>query len=166
MKRPFKYIVLSILALVIGGLCWASMRIRRSDLAIGDTEVYFATLELYAMEHGGKLPGSKAELRDSYCRIAEDGSWEVTPRPDLEYGLHNGGQIAHPEWFDVAWGTPVDQIDAEGMIVSRNRPVVQASNEAPEWFRHMARGMSPRVARMLMRIRTEQSSTPPATQTE
>jgi hypothetical protein len=143
MKKSFKTITLAVAALLVGGLCWFGVNIRRSDHIMGATSELYCLLTPYLADHGGDLPNSWAELE-----------------------AYHGEPMRFPyaEWLDVAWGTKADEINAEGVVVTRDRLVVRASDEAPDWFRGIGVRLSRWIAESIVRIRPETVSTAPATQ--
>lgn len=85
---------------------------------------------MYVSSHDGNLPPDLATMCEAgYLRRLHGNTWEA-PQTSLGVPL----AIQNPEGFDVAWGIHMNDIDRNGFVVSRSRPVVRPAAGATAFF--------------------------------
>lgn len=124
---------LLLILLLFGGLVWFGRMTYRVDRACGDGHALYLALRYYAEDHGGNLPSAFDDLVEGqFLREVPKGAWRVREHPTVMPHSETDREwsLAHPDWFDVAWGINVSEIDDRGWVARLGRSVVRPSADA------------------------------------
>lgn len=153
--RRTRFTVLAITALLIGGLCWCSVKMRKVDRCIVHGMILSSVLQAYAKDHAGQLPSSLNELvQTGYLRCENNGQLRVAAEKVNFHGPFEGVSL-----FDVAWGATPDQADEKGYMRVQGRLLVIPAQGSPcklNW----CEGISEQVAGMMIAATHSPQSAP------
>ncbi len=116
-----------LLLLLTWGIVYPSHTAAMEGMASTQEIVGFnSALRRYVEDHDGNFPGNlDALVTGAYIRKTDEGTWLVPePNGDGDAALRN------PEWFDVAWGIHIRELNAGGMVIGKSRPIVRPAASA------------------------------------
>lgn len=133
-RRWVLWLALVILLPVFVGTCWFSRMLVNQDFAIGYGIALSRALRYYADQHGGRLPSSFNDLVDKgYVQKDAQRGWVVSAKAIKSFDSVEPDSLRRPEWFDVAWGASLSEIDKRGWIARLERQVVEPAPGAREF---------------------------------
>ena len=156
-RRWGLWIAAAIILPLGAGTCWLSRMTVKQDFAISYAVALCRALLSYADDHGGRLPNSFDDLvNEGYVQPDSQRGWIVSTKATRLPDSRNVDSLRHPEWFDVAWGVSLNEIDQRGWIARLGRHVLQPASDGREFA-----GLGAAYSSTLMGMETNPARSPP-----